>query len=213
MYISLHIFPCARGCARATQIVKAQGATKSVEEATPRTAFNLPVQRISTPVAMLRSADMAYVKINVNDDEIGSAIQTLASRFGKLHIVDVCDDTKSDIKRQKTWKQTISELSHMERKLEGYADLMEKYGVKLPAMHYTNPKDFEPIGTIPGQNRNMLEECRQYFSGKGGIDERDLDNHTRVISELNQTISILKEKLEVGSKPTSSKPQPRKATT
>ncbi|GAB5353356.1 hypothetical protein AAMO2058_000029900 [Amorphochlora amoebiformis] len=146
---------------------------------------------------MLRSADMAYVKINVNDDEIGSAIQTLASRFGKLHIVDVCDDTKSDIKRQKTWKQTISELSHMERKLEGYADLMEKYGVKLPAMHYTNPKDFEPIGTIPGQNRNMLEECRQYFSGKGGIDERDLDNHTRVISELNQTISILKEKLEV----------------
>jgi len=145
-------------------------------------------------MSLLRSADMAYVTLDVPDDEVGTAIQKVATRFRKLHVVDISRDTPDSVQRFKRTKLAVSELGAMERKLDEFETLMNKYGIEIP---YEDIKNFEPIKTAPGQNRNLAEEMKQYFQGKDGCNERDLKNFINVVQKLEIQVAQLEEKIEV----------------
>mmetsp|Transcript_18067 Transcript_18067/g.27098 ORF Transcript_18067/g.27098 Transcript_18067/m.27098 type:complete len:862 (-) Transcript_18067:165-2750(-) len=144
---------------------------------------------------MLRSADMKYVTIQVSDDKIGSALQILGSQFGKLHLVDICSDTKDSEVRIKRWKQTVAELAMLERKLDEIERLMIEYDVPVSKETYVNASEFEPIGTTPGADRKMTEEFKQYF--RTTIDESTLRSHIASRKQFNIQISGLRERLAV----------------
>eukprot|EP00472_Partenskyella_glossopodia_P004257 CAMPEP_0197534058 /NCGR_PEP_ID=MMETSP1318-20131121/45803_1 /TAXON_ID=552666 /ORGANISM="Partenskyella glossopodia, Strain RCC365" /LENGTH=861 /DNA_ID=CAMNT_0043091175 /DNA_START=128 /DNA_END=2713 /DNA_ORIENTATION=+ len=138
---------------------------------------------------------MSYATIQVDDEQVGQAIHLLASRFGKLHMVDRSRDGAEERERVKQWKLKASELAAAERKLDYYEDMMRRFDVDAP--EDCAPAGFEPIGTRPGTNRNLVEEMKQFFRGKGGLDERDLASHANVLSTLERDLNRINEKIEV----------------
>jgi len=143
---------------------------------------------------MLRSADMSYVTLNVPDDEAGIAIQKVATKFRKLHMIDISLDDDETVQRAKRTKLKMADLTMMERKLDEFESLMAKYDIEMTV---EADEDFDPIGVAPGQNRNLAEEMKQWFRGKSNCDERDLNGNINAIKRLEIQINELDEKIEV----------------
>ena len=126
---------------------------------------------------------MSFVRLKVNDDDAGAAIQILADQFCLMHVVDSSSQAPDakEAARLKRTKANLVALGNMERKIASFEALLARYGVdaEVPGLADT---DFRPLGTAPGaMHKSMGEEMKIFFRNR--LDEQTVLNNIKMVEQ------------------------------
>lgn len=134
---------------------------------------------------LFRSQAMTYCRLVMVEESASEVISTIASDFGKFHVIDKGSPEDPNNKRHKT--RTVA-CGNWEKKLQMFRDVMVQQGVKPPGKETFPSSDFKVSGDILEAMQAYLDPIEEELGTQINL----LRHETMLVNEQKERLEVLK---------------------